>query len=204
MEDSQAFSRQLEERLDAKRDTLDRVELPKLRDTFKLFQAAFVGLSAVLHKKGVLHDDPYKYELKISDVKTPSESPFSESEKATRSAYASPSSRPTWNSSTITINSAAISCTMGRVKRLLSLVKYFNFSQFTETTTQLNTRALAEIAGMVKKGSDQLLGRPHRRFGGPARQGEPRHPRLPQGAHRLPQGALQARAPPDRHAGPRR
>jgi hypothetical protein len=156
MEDSQAFSRQLEERLDARRDALDRVELPKLRDSFKLFQASFVGLSALLHKKGVLHDDPYKYELKISDVKTPSESPFPESEKSDQMSV-----RVSQFEAYLEFlnNYYQFSCdflTMGRVKRLLALVNYFNFSQFTETTTQLNTRALAEIAGMVKKGSDLL------------------------------------------------
>jgi len=82
MEDLQAFSRQLEELLDARRDKLDRIELPKLKESFKNFQSSFIGLNAVLHKKGVLHEDPYKYDLKISDVTTPSDAPFSESEKA--------------------------------------------------------------------------------------------------------------------------
>jgi hypothetical protein len=156
MEDSQAFSRRLEERLDARRDTLDRTELPKLRESCKLFQSAFVGLNAILHKKGVLHDDPYKYDLKISDVKTPSEGPFSESEKADQMSV-----RVSQFEAYLDFlnNYYQFSCdflTMGRIKRILALVKYFNFAQFTETSTQLNTRALAEIAGMVKKGTDQL------------------------------------------------
>ena len=54
--------------------------------------------------------------------------------------------------------------TMGRIKRLLALVKYFNFAQFTETSTQLNTRALAEIAGDGQEGDRPALGRPHRRL----------------------------------------
>jgi hypothetical protein len=45
---------------------------------------------------------------------------------------------------------------LGRIKRLLGLVRYFNFSQFTETSNQVNTRALAELAGQVKRGTDQL------------------------------------------------
>ncbi len=156
MEDSQAFSRHLEERLDARRETLDRVELLKLRDGFKLFQAAFVGLNAVLNKKGVLHDDPYKYDLKISEVVTPPESPFSESEKVDQISM-----RVSQFEAYLDFlnNYYQFSCdflSMGRIKRLLSLVKYFNFAQFTETNTQLNTRALAEIAGMVKKGGDQF------------------------------------------------
>jgi hypothetical protein len=156
MEDSQAFSRQLEERLDARRDRLNSVELPKLKESFKLFQSAFVGMNAILHKKGVLHDDPYKYDLKISDVTIPSESPFSESEKGDQMSV-----RVSQFEAYLDFlnNYYQFSCdflVMGRIKRLLSLVKYFNFAQFTETSTQLNTRALAEIAGLVKKGSDSL------------------------------------------------
>jgi hypothetical protein len=158
MEDSQAFAHQLEERLDAQRDKLDRTDLVKLKEAFKLFQSAFVGMSAILHKKGVLSDDPYKYDLKISDVTIPSESPFAESEKADQMSV-----RVSQFEAYLDFlnNYYQFSCdflTMGRIKRLLALVRYFNFAQFTETSTQLNTRALAEVAAMVKKGTDELSG----------------------------------------------
>jgi hypothetical protein len=156
MEDSQAFTRQLEERLDARREILDSAELPKLKESFKLFQSAFVGMNAILHKKGVLHDDPYKYDLKISDVTTPSESPFAESEKADQMSVRVSQFEAYLEFLNNYYQFACDFLTMGRIKRLLALVKYFNFSQFTETSTHLNTRALAEIAGMVKKGTDQL------------------------------------------------
>jgi hypothetical protein len=156
MEDSQTFAQQLEARLDAQRDKLDRSELAKLKDAFKLFQSAFVGMIAILHKKGVLSDDPYKYDLKISDVTTPSERPFAESEKADQMSV-----RVSQFEAYLDFlnNYYQFSCdflTMNRIKRILALVKYFNWNQFTETSTQLNTRALAEIAGLVKKGTDEL------------------------------------------------
>ena len=156
MEDPQAFAQQLEERLDAKRDKLDRVELPKLKESLKIFQSAFVGMSSILRKKGVLAEDPYQYDLKISDVTTPSDAPFTETERADQMAV-----RVSQFEAYLEFlnNYYQFSCdflTMGRIKRILALVKYFNFSQFTDTCTQLNTRCLAEIAGMVKKGTDQL------------------------------------------------
>jgi hypothetical protein len=156
MEESQSFPQQLEERLDARRDALDSVELPRLKETFKIFQAAFVGMIAVLLKKGVLHEDPYQYDLKISDVTVPSESPFAESEKADQVSVRVSQYQAYLD---FLINYYQFSCeflTMGRVKRILALVKYYNFQQFTETSTLLNTRALAEIAATVKKGTDPL------------------------------------------------
>lgn len=156
MEDSEAFARQLEERLDAQKDKLDRTNLAKLKDSCKLFQSAFMGMSAILHKKGVLGEDPYKYDLKISEVTVPSERPFSESEKVDQMSV-----RVSQYEAYLDFlnNYYQFSCdflTMSRIKRLLALVKYFNFTQFTESATHLNTRALAEIAGMVKGGTDKL------------------------------------------------
>jgi hypothetical protein len=156
MEDTEAFAQRLEERLEAQRAKLDQADLVKLKENFKLFQSAFMGLTALLHKKGVLGDDPYKYDLKISDVTTPSDRPFTESEKVDQISV-----RVSQFEAYLDFlnNYYQFSCdflTIGRIKRLLSLVTYFNFAQFTDTSTQLNTRAFAEIAGMVKKGTDQL------------------------------------------------
>jgi hypothetical protein len=41
-------------------------------------------MNAMLHKKGVLHDDPYKYDLKISDVTIPRTSHFADRKRSIR------------------------------------------------------------------------------------------------------------------------
>jgi len=156
MEDTQTFARRVEECLEAKRERLDRSDLVKLKESFKLFQSSFQGLRAVLDKKGILHDDPYKYDLKISEVAVPPEGPFTEAEKVdTMSVRVSQ-----FDSYLDFLNNyyqfSTDFLTMGRIKRLLALTKYFNFTQFSDTSTHLNTRALAELAAMVKKGSDQF------------------------------------------------
>jgi hypothetical protein len=156
MEDAQAFARRLEASLDAKRDRLDRVELPKLKNNFKLFQTAYQGIYNVLFKKGIIHEDPYKYEMKISEVQVPPESPFIESEKIDAMSVR----LSQFDSYLDFLNNyyqfSVDFLTMGRIKRLLNLVKYFNFTQFTDTSNQLNTRFFAELVGMVKRGSDEL------------------------------------------------
>jgi len=156
MEDSQAFARRLETVLDAKRSRLDQEELPKLRDSFKLFQTSFQGIYNVLYKKGVIHEDPYKYEMKISEVTCPPEGSFPESEKIDQMSVR----LSQFDSYLDFLNNyyqfSADFLGLGRIKRLLSLVRYFNFMQFTDTSTSINTRCLAELVSSVKKGSDQL------------------------------------------------
>ena len=156
MEGQSEYVKALEERLLAKGESLDRVELPKLKDTFKLFQTAFQGIHSVLLRKGVIQDDPYKFDLKISEVQTPPENPFAESEKAEQISVR----LSQFDSYLDFLNNyyqfSVEFLSMGRIKRLINLVRYFNFLQFTETSTQLNTRCFAEIVGMVRKGSDSL------------------------------------------------
>jgi hypothetical protein len=156
MDDSQSFSRQLEERLDARREKMNGAEMPRLRDSFKNFQSAFVGMSGILNKKGVIHDDPYKLDLKISEVTTPSDRPFIEAEKVDQISIRVSQLEAYLDFLNSYYQFSCDFLTMGRIKRLLALVKYFNFTQFTETSTQINTRALCEITGLVKKGSDPL------------------------------------------------
>ncbi|HUW41739.1 MAG TPA: hypothetical protein VMV90_12090 [Rectinemataceae bacterium] len=156
MEDSQTYAKLLEDRLEARRERLDRSDLPRLKESFKLFQSAFQGIQQVLYKKGVIHDDPYKYDLKISEVTTPPEGPFTESEKIDQISMRVSQLDSYLDFLNNYYQFSTEFLTMGRIKRLLGLTRYFNFTQFSETSTSQNTRAFAELAGMVKKGSDQL------------------------------------------------
>lgn len=156
MDDSQAFASKLEERLDARRGRLDRAELPRLKNAFKLFQTALQGISGVLLKKGLIHEDPYKYDLKISEVLTPPEGPFGEAEKSDQMSLRLSQFDSYMDFLNNYYQFEADFLTLGRIKRLLSLVKYFNFTQFTETSTSVNTKVLAEMVGSVKKGGDTL------------------------------------------------
>jgi hypothetical protein len=156
MADGQAFLPKLESALEAKRAHLDRTELPRLKESWKLFQIAFHGIGSVLLKKGIIHEDPYKYELKIAEVNNPSEGPFAESERIDQMSV-----RISQFEAYVEFlnNYYQFDCdfiTLGRIKRLLGLVKYFNFTQFTDTNTSPNTRILAELCNAVRKGSDQM------------------------------------------------
>ena len=81
MDDTLAFQNALADALEKRREWLDRSEMPRIKDEFRMLQSAFTGLHNVLLKKGILHEDPYKNEEKIGDLQIPPEGPFSETEK---------------------------------------------------------------------------------------------------------------------------
>jgi len=156
MAEGQSFIQTLEEALEAKRAQLDRNEMARLKEGWKLFQVAFHGISSVLLKKGVIHEDPYKFDMKISDVANPPEGPFTETERVEQMSIRISQYEAYLDFLNNYYQFDTDFITLGRVKRLLGLVKYFNFVQLTETNAQPSTRGLAELCNMVKKGTDQL------------------------------------------------
>ncbi|MCX7949127.1 MAG: hypothetical protein N2509_03325 [Treponemataceae bacterium] len=156
MSDALAFQEKLTDALDRRKEWLDRQEMPKLKEEFKILHTAFLGLYQVLLKKGLIHEDPYKHDVKIGELEIPPEGPFTESERMEEmsirlSAYDSQLD--------FLVNFYQYSVdffTLERIKRILQLVKYFNWSQFSVNSPYINTRALAEIIALVRGGNDQL------------------------------------------------
>lgn len=146
----------LDQALLAKTESMNRTELPQLRDDYKLFQSAFQGIYNVLLRKGLIHEDPYKYELKISEVTTPPETPFPESDKLEQMCLRLSQFESYLDFLNNYYQFSVDFLTMGRIKRLVSLGKYFNFTQFTENSPYINTRYFAELVGVIRKGTDPL------------------------------------------------
>jgi len=156
MEDSASYADRLERALTAKADRMDNLELKQLKDDFKLFQSAFQAIYNVLLRKGLIHEDPYKYDLKISEVTTPPEGPFAESEKLDQMCIRLSQFESYLDFLNNYYQFSVDFMTMGRIKRLASLTKYFAFTQFTENSQHMNTRYFAELVGLVRKGTDPL------------------------------------------------
>ncbi|MDP3179537.1 MAG: hypothetical protein Q8M76_16625 [Spirochaetaceae bacterium] len=156
MEDATGFAVRLGEKLQVKRNRLDKVEIERLKECTKHFQSSFQALKAILEKKGILHEDPYRYDIKISEVSTPPDGPVADSEKLDQIALRV---SQYWDYLEFMNNFYQFSIeflTMGRIKRMLALVKYFNFTQLSETSTSVSTKILAELVNAVRRGNDQL------------------------------------------------
>jgi hypothetical protein len=156
MEDSTAYANRLEQALLAKVEQMDTSDLKKLKDDFKLYQSAFQAIYNVLLRKGLISEDPYKYELKISEVTTPPESPFAENDKLDQMCIRLSQFESYLDFLNNYYQFSVDFLTMGRIKRLASLTKYFQFTQFSETSAHTNTKYFAEIVSLVKKGTDPL------------------------------------------------
>ncbi len=156
MSDSLTFQNALAEALEKRREWLDRTEMARLKEEFRIYQASFSGLYQVLLKKGVIHEDPYKNDAKIGELQIPPEGPFSESEKLDQMSIRLSNFEGQLDFLVNFYQFSVDFLTMERIKRIAALVRYFAWTQFSPNSQYTNTRALVEIVNMIKGGNDQL------------------------------------------------
>jgi hypothetical protein len=156
MKSTDPYLEQLGAALDAKIKQLDTAGLPQLKDQLKIVQSAFQGIQNILLKKGIIHDDPYRFDMKFSEVSNPPEGAFIDSERtdqmSIRISQFSAQIDLLLNYYQFTFDFL----TMDRVKRILGLIHYFNFSQMTVNSSSINTRVFTEMVDQIRKGSDTL------------------------------------------------
>ncbi len=156
MEDENDFLSKLETVLDKQRDSLDKKELSDLKETIRLFTSAFEGIYNLFLKKGLISEDPYKYEQKISEITPPPIEQVLESDKINKISQR----LSMYDSQLDFLNHfyqfSADFITMPRIKRLILLIKWIKWDNLSEASTGVNTKLLAELIGKITQGSDQM------------------------------------------------
>ena len=156
MQEGEKLDDSLDEKLETFKQFLESKELPKVREHFQILYKSFQSISDHLLKKGLIRPDPYKNDRKISEVSAPSASPFLESEKIDQisvriSEYDSQLDFIN-NYYTFSIDSLDIE----KLKKIVNLLNYFKWSRLIDTSSDINTRVLAELVNKIKAGTDKL------------------------------------------------
>jgi hypothetical protein len=140
-----AFTDQLDSALIAYKEYLNGTELPKLKEKFRFFHNSFQSLYNILIRKGLLQEDPYKNEIKLSEVETPPTGPMKESEKteAMSRRLAMYDSILEFLNNYYQFQIEYIN--LSRLKKLVELTTYIKWNQLSETSANLNTRVFTQI-----------------------------------------------------------
>ena len=156
MENRKNFVEELSVVLETKRNEFNTKILPKVQENYNIQISALHAIRSTLLKKRVIHDDPYKYDSKMTEVEIPSKENFADSEKAsvigTRLAHYE--TMLDFVNNYYQFNTDFL--TPKRISILLELNSTFIWSDFTNTSTHTNTRAIADIINNLFKGPDQL------------------------------------------------
>jgi hypothetical protein len=150
------YQQTLSEALRARAGWLEKTELPKMKEALRGYHTGFASLYNIYLKKGLLHEDPYKQEAKISELEVPDQGAFTEANKLDQlsmrlAAYD--------NQLDFLVNFYQFSpdfLNLERIKRILGLVKYIDWLHLLPDSQMPNTKAVAEMTSQIKIGSDPL------------------------------------------------
>lgn len=156
MEQTNAFTDQLFHAITERQQLFDSFLLPKLMEEYRITHSATKTVQTVLVKKGLLHENPYKYDSKIGDIETPSEDTYTDSERAGAigqrlSQYESMLD--------FIVNNYQFTCdflTTARVSKLVQLNRTFSWEAFSTNSSRANTKGLADFVVSLRSGGDPL------------------------------------------------
>lgn len=156
MEQVQTFNDSLFQAILERQKMFDSFLLPKLHEEYRISQGAAKTIRTVLVKKGVVHDDPYKYDSKIAEIQIPPEDAFTDTEKAAvvgrrLSQY---EAMLDYMSNYYTFTCDFL--TTERIGKLVALNRTFMWESFSTTSTRVNTKGLAELVSNLRSGNDPL------------------------------------------------
>lgn len=135
---------------------VEKGEIAELKELFRSFHASYKTLYNILHRKGLIQEDPYKNDKKISEICAPSNAPFLESERDTQMGIRLSEFESQLDFLTNYYQFAIDFLDMKRLKDLASLTTYIRWTALSVTSENMTSRVLADLMEKVKKGGDQM------------------------------------------------
>ncbi|MDR0656953.1 MAG: hypothetical protein LBG22_11620, partial [Treponema sp.] len=156
MDGNNDYLKSLQDALDARAEWLEKSELGKLKDELRTFQSSFSSLYAMYLKKGLIHEDPYKNENKISELEVPENSGFTENEKLDQLSLRLSNYDSQLDFLVNFYQFGVEFLNLDRIRRILGLIKYIDWVAMSPDSTSHTTKAMAEMTLQVKIGVDPL------------------------------------------------
>ncbi|MCL1813024.1 MAG: hypothetical protein FWG29_05830 [Treponema sp.] len=149
--DRAEYQNALEKALNSSAFWLEKTDFPKFKDEFRTFHTAFASLYKMLIQKKLINEDPYKHEAKMGEIKVPkpihSEGDRKDQLTMNLSAYD--------NQLDFLVNFFQFSIdflSLDNIKRILALVRYIDWSNFTADTQSSTTKVVYDLINTAKTG----------------------------------------------------
>jgi len=156
MEGEQAFDAALSEAIAARRQHIENEELPQLKELFRVFHASFKGLHGILLRKGLVQEDPYKSEQKLSEIKPPEDDSYLESERDVVLGIRLDAFDNTLEFLNNYYEFRIDAIGFKELRELNDLVKYISWEQLSSTAAKPTTRGIGDLLARTRAGSDTL------------------------------------------------
>lgn len=156
MENIYKFTQDLANIIASRRDEFNKTILPQVQKNYAVQTTALKAIRGILLKKGLIHDDPYRYDSKLSDIVLPDTTAFPDGERtsALGTRLAHYELMLDFLNSYYQFNTVFL--TPKRTATLLALNATFLWDSFSSATNHVNTKALNALCRSLYLSSDNL------------------------------------------------
>jgi hypothetical protein len=155
MEGNVEYLKSLSESLAEYRISLEKV-LSEVKEHFHILGSFYVNIKNIFVKKGLLADDPYRYEKKISDIKPIPEDGFLENEKATILSIRIAEFEAQLDFLQNFYSFSLDAFDLPRIKRLILFVKFIKWKNINPNHSDINTRVMGEMIQKIRSSDDSM------------------------------------------------
>ena len=149
--DRDEYQKTLDEALNSFASWLEKINYPKFKEELRIFHTSFETLYKTLIQKKLINEDPYKQEAKMGEIIVPKpivpEGDRKDQLTMNLSAYD--------NQLDFLVNFFQFSIdflTMDNIKRILALVRYIDWANFSADTQSTTTRVVVELINQARVG----------------------------------------------------
>jgi len=140
----------------ARKDWLEKTELTRLKEDLRTYQLSYAVLYNMFLKKKLIHEDPYKQETKISELVVPETGPFNEAKRLEQISLRLANYDSQLDFLVNFYQFAVDFLNLERIRKIVGLVRYIDWTGLTPDSKSLNTKVFAELTNNAKSGGDSL------------------------------------------------
>ena len=159
MDDLTAFHESLGTAISAKSDYLEKSSVIRLRDHIAGYQANVSSMYNFLIGKGLLQTDPYKGERTVTEIQIPSNEAFSDAEALQEISLRFSMYVSQWEFLVNLFHVSLKTLDLREVKKLMDLLGWIRWSEFSINSSFHTTRAFARIVDRLSHMNDPMAGR---------------------------------------------
>ncbi|MFO7781166.1 MAG: hypothetical protein R6W94_06010 [Spirochaetia bacterium] len=156
MKPATGFPEELEEALEKRAERLEEKDIPQLKEDFRLFHSTFQGLFTVLQRKGLVQEDPYKDDQRISEIESPPDEAFLESERDQVMSVRLSQFDSMLDFLNNYVQFRLDSLDLRQIRNLVKLTGYIKWESLSESSKSPTTRTLADHVSKLRGDADPL------------------------------------------------
>ena len=156
MEGDGSFIAALTEAIEQRHQYMEHTVLPKLKDRFRVFHASLQSLIAVMVRKGLIQEDPYKTEQKISGLDMPEDTEFPDGERTVVVGIRLSNLDNVLEYTDNYVSFSVASLHFAELKKLAELVRYIAWDDLKPNSPRPTTRVVSELMSKLRMGADSF------------------------------------------------